>query len=407
MLNRINVLIILKTLFFLFLLIYIIINFRDELKKEIKKEEIEFTVDPIVINDSKIIEDLNIINNNISQNEIEEIINRIKKEKEDIERYNKLLDMPKNPEDPLIKKERETILENYYRDTNKTDMIIYFDMTFPFGNQIAAVNKMIFYCEIIHCKKLILPVENRIYIKHTLLDKEYNLQIEVGMPEFFGVDFIGDISPEFFYDFYNLKIENRISIFKNEIINNLPKVNVSQNDLIIHVRSGDIFQHKGETDYAPDYSQPPLCFYQKILEQFKFSDIYIIAEDNIFNPVIEELRKKYPKIKYNQNSLEIDLSYLIYGYNIVGSISSFLISSIKLNDNIKFLWEYDRYPMCSKIFHFHHSIFNIQRNYTIYQMPPSETYKYRMIVWKCSDEQINIMLNDKCPYNFKIIKPNN
>lgn len=406
MLNRINVLIILKTLFFLFLLIYIIINFRDELKKEIKKEEIEFTVDPIVINDSKIIEDLNIINNNISQNEIEEIVNRTKKEKEDIERYNKLLDMPKNPEDPLIKKERETILENYYRDTNKTDMIIYFDMTFPFGNQIAAVNKMIFYCEIIHCKKLILPVENRIYINHTLLDKEYNLQIEVAQESFQG-DLITDISFEFFYVFYNLKIENRIGILKNEIVNNLPKVNVNKNDLIIHIRSGDIFQHKGETDYAPDYSQPPLCFYQKILEQFKFSDIYIIAEDNIFNPVIEELRKKYPKIKYNQNSLEIDLSYLIYGYNIVGSISSFLISSIKLNDNIKFFWEYDRYPMCSKIYHFHHSIFNIQRNYTIYQMPPSETYKYRMIVWKCSDEQINIMLNDKCPYNFKIIKPNN
>ena len=406
MLNRINVLIILKTLFFLFLLIYIIINFRDELKKEIKKEEIEFTVDPIVINDSKIIEDLNMINNNISQNEIEEIINRIKKEKEDIERYNKLLDMPKNPEDPLIKKERETILENYYRDTNKTDMIIYFDMTFPFGNQIAAVNKMIFYCEIIHCKKLILPVENRIYINHTLLDKEYNLQIEVAQ-ESFQADLITDISFEFFYVFYNLKIENRIGILKNEIVNNLPKVNVNKNDLIIHIRSGDIFQHKGETDYAPDYSQPPLCFYQKILEQFKFSDIYIIAEDNIFNPVIEELRKKYPKIKYNQNSLEIDLSYLIYGYNIVGSISSFLISSIKLNDNIKFFWEYDRYPMCSKIYHFHHSIFNIQRSYTIYQMPPSETYKYRMIVWKCSDEQINIMLNDKCPYNFKIIEPNN
>ena len=406
MLNRINVFIILKTLFFLFLLIYIIINFRDELKKEIKKEEIEFTVDPIVINDSKIIEDLNIININISQNETEEIENRKKKEKEDIERYNKLLDMPKNPENPLIKKERETILENYYRDTNKTDMIIYFDMTFPFGNQIAAVNKMIFYCEIIHCKKLILPVENRIYINHTLLDKEYNLQIEVAQ-ESFQADLITDISFEFFYVFYNLKIENRIGILKNEIVNNLPKVNVNKNDLIIHIRSGDIFQHKGETDYAPDYSQPPLCFYQKILEQFKFSDIYIIAEDNTFNPVIEKLRKKYPKIKYNQNSLEIDLSYLIYGYNIVGSISSFLISSIKLNDNIKFFWEYDRYPMCSKIYHFHHSIFNIQRKYTIYQMPPSETYKYRMIVWKCSDEQISIMLNDKCPYNFKIIKPNN
>ena len=109
---------------------------------------------------------------------------------------------------------------------------------------------------------------------------------------------------------------------------------------------------------------------------------------------------------YNKNALEIDLSYLLRGYNIIGSISSLLISSIKLNDNLKFLWEYDRYPLKSKIFHSHHSIINIKRKYTIYQMEPSEIYKNKMNIWKCSDEQIQIMLNDKCPNDFKIVPPN-
>ena len=104
--------------------------------------------------------------------------------------------------------------------------------------------------------------------------------------------------------------------------------------------------------------------------------------------------------------MEIDISYLVRGFNIVGSISSFLISSIKLNDNLKFLWEYDRYPMCSKMYHSHHSIFNIKRNYTTYLMEPSEIYKDKMIVWKGSDDQIKIMLNDTCPYDFKIVPPN-
>ena len=103
--------------------------------------------------------------------------------------------------------------------------------------------------------------------------------------------------------------------------------------------------------------------------------------------------------------MEVDISYLIRGYNVVGSISSFLISCIKLNDNLEYFFEYDRYPMCSKMFHSHPSIFNFKRNYTTYLMEPSETYKNKMIIWKCTDEQIEIMLKDQCPNDFKIIPP--
>ena len=55
--------------------------------------------------------------NNIEKPEIE-VPNAIKIKKEqdlkDLERYNKLSDVPKNRSDPLIMKERNTLLSNYF-----------------------------------------------------------------------------------------------------------------------------------------------------------------------------------------------------------------------------------------------------------------------------------------------------
>ena len=333
------------------------------------------------------------------------LLNKKKEQLQHMMTYIGLKNRPKDPNDHLIAKEKDIILKTYYPDNQIKDINIINDMKFPFGNQIAAFNKLIFYCEIIHCSKIYLPEDNNMYIKHTLYDN--GLTIQVGNEDSF-VNAIGItyLSINFFYDFYTLKIENRVEVFKKEILNNLPLVNISKNDLIIHFRSSDIFQHVNDFDYAPDYAQPPLCFYESILKNFKFSKIYIISVDDIYNPVIKKLREKYPDIIYNKNPLEVDISYLARGYNIVGSISSFLISSIKLNDNLKYLWEYNIYPMSGRLFHSHHSINNEKRKYTIYLMKPSEQYKNKMVVWKSSEEQINIMLNDKCPQNFITIKPN-
>ena len=339
------------------------------------------------------------------QGDEKETIVKKKEQFEHILTYYRLKIRPKDKNDPLIEKERNTILKTYELSISNQDINIIFDFEFPFGNQIAALNKLIFYCEIIHCKKICLDVNNNLYIKHTLYD--HDLKIEVGDRETFdNSKEITMLSPNFFYDFYNLRIDNRVEIFKNEILNNLPQVNISKNDLIIHFRSSDIFQHKNDINYAPDYSQPPLCFYETILKQFSFTKIYIISADDIFNPVIKKLKEKYPEIIYKENPLEVDISYLARGYNIVGSISSFLISSIKLNDNLEYLWEYDIYPMSGKLFHNHYSINNEIRKYTIYQMKPSDMYKKKMIVWKSSEEQIKIMLKDQCPKNFTKIGPN-
>jgi hypothetical protein len=73
-----------------------------------------------------------------------------------------------------------------------------------------------------------------------------------------------------------LKNMNRFSIFKKQLINNLPKFMTHPNDLYIYFRSGDIF--RTFKYYIKNYYQPPLCFYIKILIEFKFRKVFYIRK---------------------------------------------------------------------------------------------------------------------------------
>ena len=148
--------------------------------------------------------------------------------------------------------------------------------------------------------------------------------------------------------------------------------------IYIHIRNGDVFQNPGLGIF---YAQPPLCFYKKVIEFKNFNNIYIIAENDNY-PIIKRLISEYKNVKYNKSPLEIDVAKLVYAYNIVGSISSFLTSLIKLNDNLKYFWEYDIYHTPTKINHLHYSVSNFTRKYIIYKMAPSEIYKQKMYFWK-------------------------
>lgn len=371
-----------------------------------------------------------IVNKNITINE------RKEKEIKEYKEFMNLKKRPKNINDPLIKKEKNTILKKFSDNIGfqiNNEINIYLDMRFNFGNQLLILNKLIFYCEIIGCKKIILEKNNNIYIKNTIYDKKYNITIEVSEKEnnfdnnnfdgnnFDDNDFVEGrikidntynndyqyltfLDSNFYYNTYNIRLENKFHIFKKEILRNLPKVKTNKKDLYIHIRGNDIFQNNNP-DYAPDYAQPPLCFYQKILNTYKYRKIFIISLGKE-NPVIDVLLKSYKNIIYKNNSLEIDIATLAYAYHIVGSISSFLISIIKLNDNLKYFWEYDRYPISLGNPHLHHSFYNFTRKYTIIKMKPSKIYKNEMIIWENSDKQLRIMINDTCTHNFTIVKPN-
>jgi hypothetical protein len=98
-------------------------------------------------------------------------------------------------------------------------------------------------------------------------------------------------------------------------------------DLIIHVRSGDIFNIKFPLN---NYTQPPYSFYKKIIEENNFENIYILSENYNINPVIPKLLENYNNIKFLSNDLETDFKIMLNSHYFVNSNStlSLIVNSI-------------------------------------------------------------------------------
>ena len=207
----------------------------------------------------------------------------------------------------------------------------------------------------------------------------------------------------FFYNgFKYLRNISRMRIFRKQLLNNLPKISTHPNDLYIYIRGGDIF-HKPAPKSGFNYFQPPLCFYVKILNEFKFRKVFIISQDTL-NYVIPNLLHKYSYVKKKRNNIKIDISYLIHSFNLVAARSTFFLTSIKFNDKLKFLWEYDCSNLYQKYLHLHYSIYNSPYFYTIYKMNSSGNYTKLMFPWINSPSQKQLMIIEKCTKNFDIIR---
>jgi hypothetical protein len=92
--------------------------------------------------------------------------------------------------------------------------------------------------------------------------------------------------------------------------------------LVIHIRSGDVFQIPNWIN--PEYIAPPLSYYENVINVY--SRIIIIAEDMI-NPIIMYLRNKYSNKIININlhsTLEDDIEYILRARNIMMSMGSFI-----------------------------------------------------------------------------------
>ena len=331
------------------------------------------------------------------------ILNIIDELKElNVDKFFRLKDKPKDPNDPLILKERDSFFA-FISNTSGHNVTsidtIFLTQGYKFGNIIIILNKALFYCEIIKCKRIILNQNKAWFIKNKVYYPEYNISIEVGDPDKFDSEnTLFDASDNLLFYYEYIKPEFRANIIKNEILNNLPKVQVDVNDLFIYIKSGDIFNI--DNNY---YAQPPLCFYKNIINNYKnFSKIYIIAQDNI-NPVINKLIEEYPKIIFNINSLTTDIDYLINAFNIVGAASTFINIIIRFNDNLKYYWEYNIESDIVKIINLHHSFYKLPKKITYFRMEPSIKYLKEMSYWNHTESQINLMITENCTNNFTAI----
>lgn len=328
------------------------------------------------------------------------------KKEQCINKYLTLQNLPENLNDSLIIKEKKSILNllSEYVGRNITSVdSIFLAPDCNFGNCLVVLNKILFYCEIISCKTIILDSKIFWYIKNQTIIGKNNMTIKVGEKINYNKTssiYYNSTAP--FFSLFYIKPEIRINLIRKEILRNLNKINVNKEDLYIHVRSGDIFFYP----HYP-YSQPPFCFYRKILNNHKFNSVYLISQDK-FNPVIPKILNEYNSVIYKQNGIKEDISYLINAYNIVASISSFLISILHLNYNLKTLFDYNIYRMSEKIFVYHYDLIKYPNNNFInYRMEPSPYYNKTMFIWKNNKKQRKLMIKEKCINNFRTISISN
>ena len=328
-----------------------------------------------------------------------------------MEKFSILKEKPSNNNDSLVLDEKNNIF-NFISRTIKKNVSsikkIIFTKGTKFGNNLICLNKLIFFCEIIGCKEIDLSNKAFWFIKNPIVLKDYNITINkiIDNKNIKKKNNNKINSNIIYYDSFNIfayfyKINPKISILpiRNEIIKHLPKINISREDLYIHLRGGDIFKNYIHKPYA----QPPLCFYSSIFRNFYFRKIFLISEDKR-NPNFNKLATKFKNIIYSKNSLEYDLSCLMNSYNLVGSISSFLNTIIILNSKLINLWDYNIYQMGQKIYQYHYDLFEFHHSFTIYRMEASNNYKKKMYIWKNTRTQRKLMIKEKCINSFMIIR---
>ena len=325
-------------------------------------------------------------------------------EKQEIEKILSFSNMSKD----LFSEAKNNLMKKFYSKSkekkNITTILLTHTNFQKFGNKIIYLNNLIYYCEILGFKNIYLSPGLNWFINNSIVNENINISVvdynekTCSNNNILCLALSNDEGTFLFYQEF-IKPEIRIYIIKNEIKRNLPYVTVDPNDLYIHIRSGDIFT----TSHPNLYAQPPFCFYETILNNFPFNNVNIIAMDNK-NPVINKILEKFKNVNFITHSLEIDIAYLVNAYNLVASVSSFFVSSIKFNDNLQNCWEYDIYHNIEKLRHLHYDFYQFNRNYTIYKMKPSQNYRNQMYVMSNKPDQLKLMIEEKCENDFIIIK---
>lgn len=275
------------------------------------------------------------------------------------------------------------------------------------GNALFIMNNLINICENIKCKNIIIPetlgdiIKNKIKINFsknkkneiTILPPSYKKEMNITL------NLNGYLV--FIFRYKDKKHKLFLDTVKDEILNNLPAYKANPDDLYINIRSGDVFVNIMHSSY----SQPPLCFYQKIIQENKYQNIYLISNGKE-NPLVDILLKLYPNIKYMHGTPIEDMSVLVNAYNLVLPISSFPYAAIRFNDNLKNLFIYDIMVETISVRWYAEDYYFQNMKFNIYKMKPSSNYENIMKgKWKKSKIQLDLMINEECINNsFEIIE---
>ncbi len=111
----------------------------------------------------------------------------------------------------------------------------------------------------------------------------------------------------------------------------VPRVVVADDTLVIHIRSGDVFDKgvSNPSQYAPN----PLYFYTTLLEGF--NKAIVVTEPDSHNPVVQEL-KRHPKVTVQSLSVAEDFATLLAAKHLANSgVGTFAVAAALCSHKIE------------------------------------------------------------------------
>ena len=322
---------------------------------------------------------------------------------------NRFLENSEKLNQDLILKEKEEFINYMLRHTrgNFTSIkYIFIGAKTAYDNLLMILSKAVFYCEIVGCKKIILDKRYYWFINKNFRFKKYKMLITTDYRknlEYKNV-IIDHTLNLITYNKFVLP-ENKIYLFKDEILKNLPEVVTNPDELYIYIKSGDIFM-KIDPLY---HVQSPLCFYRQVINNYShnFTNITIVSELDK-NIGINKLLMEYPNITFNVIPFKYTFAYLTKAYNIASGNCPLLYFIIRLNDNLRNIWEYDTQ---NDINNLNNENINIDsaikyiknKKINYYKMVISKHYKNTQLYSKNTFYKLYLMFNYKCDNNFTLI----
>ncbi len=120
----------------------------------------------------------------------------------------------------------------------------------------------------------------------------------------------------------------------------LPQSPLPKNECVIHIRSGDIF---GDRPH-PGYAQPPLAYYQTVIEHARVACVHLVYEDTS-NPVIQPLQRylttKQIPYKVQSSDVRADIKSLLKGRIVVAGRGTFVPGVLAMSEVVEVLYTYD------------------------------------------------------------------
>ena len=105
------------------------------------------------------------------------------------------------------------------------------------------------------------------------------------------------------------------------------------NELVIQMRSGDIFNIPPPPKYVPS----PLSFFRKVIDENHFDKIIIVCE-NLKNPCIDKLQRTYPNCRIQSSDLITDIRTIVNAKNLCVTVGTFGYVLSLLNNRLENLY---------------------------------------------------------------------